>query len=125
MRTKRVLSRGSLVSVLPHQGRIDTRRSFLPPGPLPPAYSRRHARDGTSPHRRIMPYPPLDPTVLGTSETSSHCVSGSSGPTATLFAPSLPTPEWSSRRGVGSTTRHFAQGGGVSSPALKGGVSTS
>ncbi len=91
MRTKRVLSRGSPVSVPPRQGRIDARRSSLRPGPLPSAYSGRHARDGTSPRRRIVPYPPLQPTVLGTSETSDRRPNGSSGPTATLFAPSLPT----------------------------------
>ena len=93
MPTKRVLSRGSPVSVLPHQGRIDARRCASPPGPLPPAYSGRHAGDGTSPRRRIVPYPSPRGTVLGTSETAHHTVDDSSGPTATLFDPSPPTVE--------------------------------
>ncbi len=79
MLTKRVLSRGLALSLPLHQGRIDARRSSLPPGPLPSAYSGRHARDGTAPHRCNLPYPPPCRAALGTSETTSRRAGGSSG----------------------------------------------
>ncbi len=79
MLTKRVLSRGLALSLPLHQGRIDARRSSLPPGPLPSAYSGRHARDGTAPHRCNLPYPPPCGAALGTSETTSRRAGGSSG----------------------------------------------